>query len=89
MAARPKALVCGRLLVGIAGSNPAEYTDVCFSSSRGVLTSDVCVSVCARGVRVCARGVRVCARGVRVCVRVRVCACVRGCVCVLECDQVQ
>jgi len=74
VAARPKALVCGRLLVGIAGSNPAEYTDVCFSSSRGVLTSDVCVSVCARGVRVCARGVRVC-------VRVRVCACVRGCVC--------
>jgi hypothetical protein len=46
VAARPKALVCGRSLAGIAGSNPAEYMDVCFSSSRGVLPSDVCVRAC-------------------------------------------
>ena len=29
MAARSKALVCGRSLVGTAGSNPAEDVDIC------------------------------------------------------------
>jgi len=29
VAARSKALVCGRPLVGIAGSNPAEDVDIC------------------------------------------------------------
>ena len=28
---RPKAYVCGRLLAGIAGSNPAGGMDICLS----------------------------------------------------------
>ena len=61
VAARSKACVCGRSLAGIAGSNLAESTDIFLSwmlcvfgyrclrradhSSRGVLSSVVCLSV--------------------------------------------
>ena len=61
VAERSKAWVCGRSLVGIAGSNPAGGMDVCLvwlfgvvrerslrrtdPSSRGVLPNLVCLSV--------------------------------------------
>jgi len=62
VAARSEAWVCGRSLAGIVGSNPAEIMDVCLlwvlgvvryrslprgdHSSRGVLPTVVCLSVC-------------------------------------------
>ena len=59
MAARPKAKVCGRLITGTAGSNPADGMDiVCCVLCRkrsvrradhsftGVIMGTVCVCVC-------------------------------------------
>jgi len=60
VAAQPKAWVCGRSPAGTAGLNPAGGMDVsvvccqgevCFGlnhSSRGVLSTVVCVCVCDR-----------------------------------------
>jgi hypothetical protein len=49
VAARSKALVCGRSLVGIAGSNPADGMDVCVSCECCVLSGrGLCVWLITR-----------------------------------------
>ena len=73
---RSKACVCGRLIAGIAGSNPTDDMDVFL----------VCFVVCCVGSGLCDELINLSKESwlefVRVCVCVCVCVCLCVCVCV-------